>query len=145
MSAVKDDLIATEKIRLLSWNGLLTTLQKNRIRVKYPSMFIRRGTISFQPWTSGCSMIPPLLQSRDINLKPRVFLILLPYLVWICPFFTFQSWVEKRLRGLVANGLFSIPLALFHRRNVVRLSLFRRYFHGKCSYELHSLGSFVMY
>ena len=47
--------------------------------------------------------------------------------------------VQNRLRGLVGDELFSSLQALSHRRNVACLSLFYRYFYGKCSDELHSL------
>ena len=47
--------------------------------------------------------------------------------------------VQKRMRGLVGDELFSSLQPLSHRRNVASLSLFYRYFHGKCSDELHSL------
>ena len=47
--------------------------------------------------------------------------------------------VQKRMRGLVGDELFSSLQPLSHRRDVASLSLFYRYFHGKCSEELHSL------
>ena len=47
--------------------------------------------------------------------------------------------VQKRMRCLVGDDLFSSLQPLSHRRNVASLSLFYRYFHGKCSDELHSL------
>ena len=47
--------------------------------------------------------------------------------------------VQKRMRGLVGDELFSSLQPLSLRSNVASLSLFYRYFHGKCSDELHSL------
>ena len=45
--------------------------------------------------------------------------------------------IQKRLRGLVGEQLYSTLPPLSLRRNVASLSLFYRYFHGKCSGELH--------
>ena len=45
--------------------------------------------------------------------------------------------IQERLRGLVGEELFSTLSPLSHRRNVASLSLFYRYFHGRCSDELH--------
>ena len=47
--------------------------------------------------------------------------------------------IQNRLQGLVSEELFSTLPPLSHRRNVATLALFYRYFHGKCSDELHSL------
>ena len=47
--------------------------------------------------------------------------------------------VQRRVRGLVGDELFSSLQSLSHRRNVASLTLFYRYFNGKCSDELHSL------
>ena len=47
--------------------------------------------------------------------------------------------VQNRLRNLVGDALFSSLQPLSHRRDVASLSLFYRYFHGKCSSELQSL------
>ena len=47
--------------------------------------------------------------------------------------------VQNRLRNLVGDGLFSTLAPLSHRREVASLALFYRYFHGKCSDELHAL------
>ena len=47
--------------------------------------------------------------------------------------------VQRRLRWLIGDELFNTLQPLPHRRNVASLSLFYRYFHGKCSDELHSL------
>ena len=46
--------------------------------------------------------------------------------------------VQKSLRGLVGEELYSTLPPLSLRRNVASLSLFYRYYHGKCSDELHS-------
>ena len=46
--------------------------------------------------------------------------------------------VQRRLLGLVGPDLYSTLQLLSHRRNVASISLFYRYFHGKCSHELHS-------
>lgn len=45
--------------------------------------------------------------------------------------------VQNRFLDFVANFPFCLPFP--HRRKVASLSLFRRYFHSKCSVELHSL------
>ena len=47
--------------------------------------------------------------------------------------------IQSRMRGLVGDELFASLPPLSHRRNVASLSLFYRYFQGKCSEELHSL------
>ena len=47
--------------------------------------------------------------------------------------------VQRRLRYLVGDELFSTLPPLSHRRDVASLSLFYRYYNGKCSKELHSL------
>ena len=47
--------------------------------------------------------------------------------------------VQNRLRNLVGDDLFSSLQPLSQRRDVASLSLLYRYFHGKCSNELHSL------
>ena len=47
--------------------------------------------------------------------------------------------VQKRLLGLVGPDLYSTLQPLSHRPNVASISLFYRYFHGKCSHELHSV------
>ena len=47
--------------------------------------------------------------------------------------------VQRRLLGLIGHDLYSTLQPLSHRRNVASISLFYRYFHGKCSQELHSL------
>ena len=47
--------------------------------------------------------------------------------------------VQHRLKGLVGPDLYSTLQPLSHRRDVASISLFYRYFHGKCSTELHSL------
>ena len=47
--------------------------------------------------------------------------------------------VQNRLRNLVGDELFSSLEPLSHRRDVASLSLPYRYFHGKCSDEIHSL------
>ena len=47
--------------------------------------------------------------------------------------------VQRRLRYLVGDELFSTLPPLVHRRNVSSLSLFYRYHNAKCSEELHSL------
>ena len=47
--------------------------------------------------------------------------------------------IQNRMRGLVGDELFASLQPLSHRRNVASLSLFYRYFQGKCSEELHSL------
>ena len=47
--------------------------------------------------------------------------------------------VQKRLRSLVGEELFKTLQPLSHRRNVASLSLFYRYFHGRCSDELHQM------
>ena len=47
--------------------------------------------------------------------------------------------VQRRMRGLVGEELFASLQSLSHRRNVASLSLFYRYFYGKCSDELHLL------
>ena len=44
-----------------------------------------------------------------------------------------------RLTGLVGPELYSTLQPLSHRRDVVSISLFYRYFHGKWSTQLHSL------
>ena len=49
--------------------------------------------------------------------------------------------VQHRLKGLVGPELYSTLQPLSHRRNAATISLFYRYFHGKCSTELHSLVS----
>ena len=47
--------------------------------------------------------------------------------------------VQRRMRGLVSETLFASLQSLSHRRNVASLSLFDRYFYGKCWDELHLL------
>ena len=47
--------------------------------------------------------------------------------------------VQRRLRWLIGEELFNTLQPLSHRRDVASLSLFYRYFHGRCSEELHSL------
>ena len=47
--------------------------------------------------------------------------------------------VQRRLRRLVGDNLFSTLQPLSHRRNVASLSLFYRYYNGKCSQELHEM------
>ena len=47
--------------------------------------------------------------------------------------------IQYHIRGLVGEELFSSLQSLSHRRNVASLALLYRYFHGKCSDELHSL------
>ena len=47
--------------------------------------------------------------------------------------------VQNRLRNLVGDDLFSTLPPLSLRRDVASLSLLYRYFHGRCSNELHSL------
>ena len=47
--------------------------------------------------------------------------------------------VKRRVRGLIGDDLFSTLQPLSHRRDVSRLSLFYRYYHGDCSEELDSL------
>ena len=47
--------------------------------------------------------------------------------------------VQNRLQNLVGSDLFTTLQPLSHRRNVASLTLLYRYFHGKCSVELHSL------
>ena len=47
--------------------------------------------------------------------------------------------IQNRMHGLVGDELFASLQTLSHRRNVASLALFYRYFHGKCSDELHSL------
>ena len=47
--------------------------------------------------------------------------------------------VQKRIINLVGEGLGSSLQTLSHRRSVATLSLFHRYFHGKCSSSLFSL------
>ena len=47
--------------------------------------------------------------------------------------------VQRRLRYLVEDELYSTLPPLVHRRYVSSLSLFYRYLNGKCSSELHSL------
>ena len=47
--------------------------------------------------------------------------------------------LQRRIKGLIGDELFSTLHALSHRRDVASLSLFYRYFYGKCSDELHSL------
>ena len=45
--------------------------------------------------------------------------------------------IQKRFRALVGDELYLTLPSLSHRRNVASLSLFYRYFHGRCSGELH--------
>ncbi len=47
--------------------------------------------------------------------------------------------VQNRLQNLVGDDLFSTLAPLSLRRDVASLSLLYRYFHGRCSNELHSL------
>ena len=47
--------------------------------------------------------------------------------------------LQRRIKGLIGNELFSTLHTLSYRRDVASLSLFYRYFYGKCSDELHSL------
>ena len=47
--------------------------------------------------------------------------------------------VQRRLRRLIGDDLFSTLQPLSHRRNVASLSLFYRYYNGKCSEELRSM------
>ena len=47
--------------------------------------------------------------------------------------------VQKRLRSLVGDELFGTLQPLSHRRDVSSLSLLYRYFHGRCSEELHQM------
>ena len=47
--------------------------------------------------------------------------------------------VQHRLKCLVGINLFSTLQPLSHRRNIASLSLFYRYYHGKCSRELHEM------
>ena len=47
--------------------------------------------------------------------------------------------VQRRLRYLVGDSLFSSLQPLSHRRNVASLSLLYRYYNGKCSKELHEM------
>ena len=47
--------------------------------------------------------------------------------------------LQRRMKGLVGDVLFSTLQPLSHRRDVASLSLFYRYFNGKCSTELHGL------
>ena len=47
--------------------------------------------------------------------------------------------VQKLLKNLIGDDLFSKLQSLSHRRDVASLSLFYRYFHGHCSDELASL------
>ena len=44
---------------------------------------------------------------------------------------------QRRMRGLVGEKLFASLQSLSYRRNVASLSIFYRYFYGKCSDELH--------
>ena len=47
--------------------------------------------------------------------------------------------LQNRIKYLIGDQLFQTLPTLGHRRNVACLSLFYRYFHGKCSTELHDL------
>ena len=47
--------------------------------------------------------------------------------------------VQKRVVSLVSSGLSSDLQALSHRRDVASLSLFYKYYYGKCSSELADL------
>ena len=47
--------------------------------------------------------------------------------------------MQKRVVSLVGSGLSSDLQALSHRRDVASLSLFYRYYYGKCSSELADL------
>ena len=47
--------------------------------------------------------------------------------------------LQRRIKGLIGDELFSTLHTLSHRRDVASLTLFYRYFYGKCSDELHSL------
>ena len=47
--------------------------------------------------------------------------------------------VQRRVRGLIGEDLFSTLQPHSHQRDVSSLSLFYRYYHGDCSEELHSL------
>ena len=47
--------------------------------------------------------------------------------------------VQRRLRRLVGDSLFTTLQPLSHRRNVASLSLFYRYYNGKCSQELQKM------
>ena len=47
--------------------------------------------------------------------------------------------VQKRVVNLVGSGLSSDFQALSHRRDVASLSLFYKYYYGKCSTELADL------
>ena len=47
--------------------------------------------------------------------------------------------VQRRLKNLIGDNLYSKLQSLSHRRDVASLSLFYRYFHGHCSNELASL------
>ena len=47
--------------------------------------------------------------------------------------------LQNRMKGLVGYDLFSTLQSLSHWRNVANLSLFYRYYFGKCAKELHDL------
>lgn len=64
----------------------------------------------------------------------------MPYLRRRCPVFTFSlDRAQRRLRGLVGDGLFSNNQPLSHKRKVASLSLLCYYFYGKCSGQFHPL------
>ena len=47
--------------------------------------------------------------------------------------------LQHRIKGLVGDALYSSLQPLSHRRNVASLSLFYRYYYGKCAKELQHL------
>ena len=80
-------------------------------------------------------------------LTPESILYLYKSIIWLCMEYCSHIWggapkshrldlldrVQKRVVSLVSYGLSSDLPALSHRRNVATLSLFYKYYYGKCS------------
>ena len=68
-------------------------------------------------------------------------LVLFSYLGWCpkVPWLDLLDLVQKQVVSLIGSGLSSELQALSHRRDVANISLFYKYYYGKCSSELADL------
>ena len=79
------------------------------------------------------------------SLSPEVALYLYKYTIRPCMEYCFQIWAGapncylELLHEYAGLLVFQSLEPLYHRRNVASLSLFYRYYFGKCSSELYQL------